>query len=67
MDGIEMEVTKEIKAEDFLSLIYCLSGEALEYHGYAEDQLSELTFDMFTEYIEHLASRKEVIQLLSSK
>lgn len=61
-----MKVVHEIKAEDLLSLICCLSGKALRYHGLTEDDMEELTFDMLIEYIENLARRKEVIKLLST-
>lgn len=67
MESIKMEITHEIKAEDLLQIIYSLESDALEYFGYAEDDFNELTHSMFTEYIEHLANKKETIQLFSSK
>jgi hypothetical protein len=37
-----MKIVHEIKAEDLLSLICCLSGKALRYHGLTEDDMEEL-------------------------
>lgn len=64
---MDMKVAHQIKAEDLLSLIYCLSTEACTYHGLEEDEANELTLDMFTEFLEQKARKKEVINLLVSK
>lgn len=64
---MDMKVAHSIKADDFVSLVYILSSDALRFHGFEDDELNELTFDMFTEYIEHLANKKRTIQLLKGK
>lgn len=61
---MNMKVKHEIKATDLLSLMYCMSAEALKYHGYEEDETNQLTFDMFTEYLEYLGSKNDTLQLL---
>lgn len=60
---LEMQLLHEIPAEYFINLIHCMMSDALEYAGYGEDQFDELTFDMFEEYVQHLANQNEVLQL----
>lgn len=64
---MEMKVIHEIKAEDFRDFLYCLSDDALQYHGLEEFEYDELSYNMFLDYIESLANKKEVIQLFGSK
>lgn len=61
---MEMKVQHEIKTKDLLNLMYCLSGEALKYHGYDEDEIGLLTYTMIVEYLENLSLTDENIQLL---
>lgn len=52
-----------IKARDFLDIVYCMSAECCKYHGLEEDESNELTYNMFTEYLEHKASKDECFML----
>jgi len=64
---MKMKVLHEIKAEYFRDLLYCLSDDALEYHRLGECEYEEMSYNMFLEYIEHLANKKEIIELFGSK
>jgi hypothetical protein len=63
---MQMKVIHEIKAEDLRDLLYCFSSDALEYHGLEEFEYDELSYNMFLDYIESLANKKEVLQLLGN-
>lgn len=63
---MNMNVEEKIKAENLLSLVYSLSDAACAYHGLPSDEVGELTLNMFTEFLEEKAKKKESFLLLVS-